>query len=41
MGSVMLGERVSKSFTIENISKFPNTFKLVSQGFGIGNSKGS
>jgi hypothetical protein len=41
MGGVMLGERISKTFSIENISNFANTFKLVSQGKGIGNSKGS
>ena len=41
MGNVMLGEKVSKTFTIENISNFANTFNLINQGKGMGNSKGS
>jgi len=41
MGGVLLGEYVEKSFTIQNLSNFQLSFKLISKAKGIQNKLGS
>lgn len=41
VGSILLGEYVEKTFTIENLSNFQLSFKLVSKAKGMQNKNGS
>lgn len=40
-GGVLLGEYIEKTFTIQNLSNFQLSFKLVSKAKGIQNKQGS